>query len=119
MVHIGLQLSSFPKKARVLYFDSFGTPCPEDMRKQIKTLVKIAMPGEIPIFKENLIKVQNARTGNCGPFAMKFIEDTLDGKPFVKATPYDESLLGERQIRKYIAKFPKFTTLFGKKRTKK
>jgi len=108
-----------PKKARVLYFDSFGTPCPEDMRKQIKTLVKIAMPGEIPIFKENLIKVQNARTGNCGPFAMKFIEDTLDGKPFVKATPYDESLLGERQIRKYIAKFPKFTTLFGKKADQK
>ena len=100
-----------PKKARVLYFDSFGKPCPEDMRKQIKKLIKVAMPGEIPIFKENLIKVQRANSVNCGAFAMKFIEDTLDGVPFIKATPYDESLAGEKKIRKYIAQLPKFSKI--------
>lgn len=100
-----------PKQARVLYFDSFGKPCPEDMRKQIKKLIKVSMPGEIPIFKENLIKVQRANSVNCGPFAMKFIENTLDGVPFIKATPYDDSLSGEKKIRKYIANLPKFSKI--------
>jgi len=108
---IGWQFVINPKKARVMYFDSFGKPCPEDIRKQIKKLVKVAMPGEIPIFKENLIKVQRVNSVNCGPFAMKFIEDIMDGKPFVKATPYDESLDGEKVIKRYIAKLPKFDTL--------
>jgi len=107
-----------PKKARVLYFDSFGEPCPEDMRKQIKKLVKRSMPCrghdhdyEIPIFKENLIQVQDADTMNCGPFAMMFIKDTLAGVPFIKATPYDLSLQGERKVRKYINSLPKFSQL--------
>jgi len=107
-----------PKKARVLYFDSFGEPCPEDMRKQIKKLVKRSMPCrghdhdyEIPIFKENLIQVQDADTMNCGPFAMMFIKDTLAGVPFIKATPYDLSAQGERKVRKYIASLPRFSEL--------
>jgi len=88
----------------VNYFDSFGRPCPSDIRLQIKYIVDKMKPKTLLKFKENRIKLQNVSTNNCGYFVMKFLKDMFSGKPFVEATPFgkvSKTIQGEKQIKKF------------------
>jgi len=88
----------------VNYFDSFGRPCPSDIRLQLKYIVDKMKPKTLQKFKENRIKLQAVNTNNCGFFVMKFLKDMFSGKPFIEATPFgkiSKTLQGEQQIKKF------------------
>ena len=57
-------------------------------------------------FKINRIKFQADDSSTCGLFALKFIADMYAGHTFKVATRFtDDSIDGEKSIRKYISRW--------------
>ena len=94
------------KKAEVCYFDSLVSEPTEAVMRGIKQIMrKMADPLYFK-FKINRIKFQANDTSTCGPFALKFIADMYAGKQFKVATRFtDDSIDGEKSIRKYISRW--------------
>ena len=56
--------------------------------------------------KINMLKYQSDKTSTCGAFALRFIDDMYDGKPFKEASVFqDVEVDGEKGIRRYISKW--------------
>jgi hypothetical protein len=94
------------KKAEVCYFDSLVSEPTEAVLRGIKQIIrKMADPLYFKL-KINRIKFQADDTSTCGPFALKFIADMYSGKQFKVATRFtDDSIDGEKSIRKYISRW--------------
>ena len=57
-------------------------------------------------FKIKIINYQSNTTATCGRFALRFIADMYAGKKFKVATRFsDDSIDGEKSIRKYISRW--------------
>jgi hypothetical protein len=94
------------KRAEVCYFDSLVSEPTEAVLRGIKQIMrKMADPLYFKL-KINRIKFQADDTSTCGPFALKFIADMYAGKQFKVATRFtDDSIDGEKSIRKYISRW--------------
>ena len=51
-------------------------------------------------FKINKIKQQSAKSDNCGIFAMKFLIDKFNGKPFKFCTGFSDIVNSEKKAEK-------------------
>jgi hypothetical protein len=74
----------------VEYYDSFAEDPPESLLKELKTLVDKINPSTYLKFKINKIKNQAEDSDNCGVFAMKFLIDRFNGKPWKFCTGYND-----------------------------
>jgi hypothetical protein len=94
------------KRAEVCYFDSLVSEPTEAVMRGIKQIMrKMADPLYFK-FKINRIKFQADDSSTCGAFALKFIADMYAGKQFKVATRFtDDSIDGEKSIRKYISRW--------------
>ncbi len=92
-------------KDSVEYYDSFAREPSKSFLKQIKILLDKLKPNVYLKLKINRIKEQNVKSSNCGFFAMRFLTHRFDGKPFREVTRYDDSVKGERDIKRLKQKF--------------
>ena len=94
------------KRAECCFFDSLVSEPTEDNMRGIKMIMrKLADPLYFK-FKINRIKYQADNTATCGAFALRFIADMYEGKPFKEATRFrDKHLDGEKEIRRFISKW--------------
>lgn len=89
------------------YFDSFGEPIPDRMRKDLQEIANKLNAEKYLKLKENtLVQRQDDDSSNCGFFAVKFILDRMRGKSFAESTGFDsnikdESVGGEKDISKF------------------
>jgi len=94
-----------PKGSKsVEFYDSFAEPIKPELLKDIKMLVDKMSPDVYLKFKENKIINQFSSTNNCGYFAMQFITDRLEGKPFPDCTGYSAATKSEKDIEKWKSK---------------
>ena len=94
------------RTATVSFYDSLVSQPTKETLKGIKILVdKLDDPVYYKL-KVNQIKYQSNDSSTCGAFALRFIADMYDGKPFKEATGFvDKHLDGEKSIRSYISKW--------------
>jgi len=86
----------------VEYFDSFGAYPSKDMEQNIWDLAWKVLTTNYPKWKVNTVKKQDAKSSNCGFFAMQFLIDRMDrGKSFIEATGYDDSKRGEERVERF------------------
>jgi hypothetical protein len=96
------------KDMSVEYYDSFGDPPTKNFMKDIKKIIDKINPDVYLKFKVNKIKRQSANSDNCGIFAIKFLMDRFQGKPFVDCSGYSDVVNGEKEIKKLRTKFQEF-----------
>lgn len=85
----------------VEYYDSFGKNPPEHLREDLKKLVEKINPENYLKFKINRCVQQRSNSNNCGVFAMKFLMDRFDGKPFPECSGYSDIIKSEKMARKF------------------
>ena len=90
------------------WYDSFGEEPPQRAMKDLKRLVDKINPKTLTTFKVNRIIQQSASSSNCGWFAMRFLTDRFNGIKFKDATGYSEARKGEKDIKAFKKRFPKF-----------
>jgi hypothetical protein len=87
------------------YFDSLAEPPEKAVTKIMKRICEIMNPELMFLYKQNMVKLQNDTSSNCGQFCLKFIDDRVNGVPWVKATGFEDvvdmSKKGEKMIEKY------------------
>ena len=89
------------------YFDSFGEPIPDRMRKDLQDIAdKLDAQKYLKLKENTLVQRQDDDTPNCGFFAVKFVLDRMRGKSFAEATGFDSNLIdesvdGEKEISKF------------------
>lgn len=83
------------------FYDSFGDPPTKQFMKDIEPLIKQIHPNKYLKFVQNKIKVQDDRTSNCGYFSVKWLQDRLDGKPFIDAVKTSRTRQAEKNIQKF------------------
>lgn len=87
------------------YYDSFGVEPSKDFLKRIKLLIDKMKINVYLKLKVNKIKQQSSSTDNCGFFAMRFIMNRLDGKPFKFCSGFNDVKNGEEKIQLLKQKF--------------
>ena len=94
------------RSASVCFFDSLVSQPTKEMLKGIKILVdKMDDPVYFKL-KVNGIKYQSNDTSTCGAFALRFIDQMYEGKPFKESSGFeDKHVQGEKDIRKYISRW--------------
>ena len=94
------------KKAECCYLESLVSEPTEAVMRGIKQIMrKMADPLYFKL-KINRIKFQANDSSTCGAFALRFIADMYTGNTFKVATRFtDDSIDGEKSIRKYISKW--------------
>jgi hypothetical protein len=94
------------RRPEVCFFDSLVSQPTKQMLVGIKLLVdKFADPLSYKL-KVNQIKYQSDKTSTCGAFALRFIDQMYEGKPFKEASGFvDIHQQGEKDIRRYISKW--------------
>ena len=101
----------------VEWYDSFATPCPPDIREDLKLILKCLKPETILKLKENGVVHQSDDSTNCGYFCCKFLIDRMRNKTFAESTGYDDrvkiddSKYHENQIEKIKDRTP-FSYIF-------
>jgi hypothetical protein len=86
------------------YYDPFGQKPQEFFNAAIKPLLRSISSDKFQ-YKINRIQDQSTSSANCGFFAMRFLLDRNDHKPFKVVTKFeDHSLQGEKQINKFKQK---------------
>lgn len=97
-------------KPTVEYYDPLAEPPKPDMMRAIRRLVKrMGVPTPLQ-FKVNKIQDQSTTSANCGWFAMKFLTDRYEGKPFREASSFN-AVVGEKNIKEYKKHYKKFGRL--------
>jgi hypothetical protein len=96
------------KDSSIEYYDSFGKEPSKDFMKRLNKLISKLKPHTYLKMKINKIKEQNVKSNNCGFFACKFLIDRFNNKPFKECSGYDDSVKGEKDIKKLINKYPTF-----------
>ncbi len=71
------------------------------LMKDLKKLVDKINPGVYLKFKINKIKQQSAKSDNCGVFAMKFLIDRFNGKPFKFCTGFSDIVNSEKKPKSF------------------
>lgn len=90
----------------VEFYNPSGRPPERLMEREIKSLLKrVDQPKSQ--FKVNQIQDQDARTANCGWFAMKFLKDRYAGHPFKTSSGFN-AVIGEKNIRAFKRFYKKF-----------
>lgn len=89
------------KDMEIDFYDSFGDPPSNTIMKGVKQIADKLQADNYLKFKNNKIKQQNDRTSNCGFFAAKFLIDRFAGKHFTQASGFDDSVKGEKDIKKF------------------
>lgn len=89
-------------------YDSFGRDPGEDLLKDIKLIADKLDSPEYLKLKINKIVNQKSSTNNCGYFSCQFLLDRFSGKRFRECSGYNDSLRGERDIKKIIDKYKTF-----------
>jgi hypothetical protein len=92
----------------VEYYDSFGRDPPASLMKDLKQMIDKINPNVYLKFKINKIKQQSVSSDNCGFFAMQFLIDRFNGKPFKECSGYSEVAKGEKKAEKFKHKLEKF-----------
>lgn len=95
------------KDSSIEYYDSFAKEPTKDFMKRLNKLISKLKPHTYLKMKINKIKDQS-NTSNCGFFACKFLIDRFNNKPFKECSGYDNSVKGEKDIKKLINKYPTF-----------
>ena len=94
------------KKSECCFFDSLVSEPTEAVMRGIKQIMHKMDDSLYFKFKVNRIKYQSNTSATCGPFALRFIADMYENKTFKVATRFiDDSIDGEKSIRKYISKW--------------
>ncbi len=84
-------IDSSPKGSHsVEWYDSFARPMPEDIKQDVKLILKCLKPSTILKLKENAVLHQKDDSSNCGYFCIKFLIDRYRNKTFAEATGYDD-----------------------------
>lgn len=83
------------------FYDSFGDPPTKQFMKDIEPLIRQIHPNKYLKFIQNKIKVQDDRSSNCGYFSVKWLQDRLDGKPFIDAVKTSRTRQAEKNIKKF------------------
>jgi len=88
------------------FFDSFGDPIDNKLRKDLKDIAEKLDAQTFLKLKENSIQLQDDRTSTCGFHCIRFILDRHRGKTFSQATGYDDkvkddSIRGEGEINRF------------------
>lgn len=96
------------KNSSIEYYDSFAKEPTKDFMKRLNKLISKLKPHTYLKMKINKIKEQNLKSNNCGFFACKFLIDRFNNKPFKECSGYDNSIKGEKDIKKLINKYPTF-----------
>jgi len=112
---VSLLVDARPKgDASVEYYDSYGEDLPKDIQKALKKVVDKMYANTYLKVKVNRIKHQSLNSSNCGPFAIKFIQDRLGrNKTFQQASGYEDAIKSdvgrsEEEIEKFKT-MPAFT----------
>jgi hypothetical protein len=85
----------------VEYYDSFASDPSDQFMKDIKLVISKLKPESYLRFKVNKIIDQRSNSDNCGLFAMKFLMDRYEGKPFKDCTGFSDVLKSEKKIKKF------------------
>jgi len=105
---IGVYIDARPNSDQVLeYYDSFAEEPPENFMHEIKKLIDKIHPKDYLKFKINRIKEQSVTSDNCGFFAMKFIMNRLNDKPWKDCTGYSDVINSEKKIEQFKNKIKK------------
>jgi hypothetical protein len=94
------------------YYDSFGEKLPKSIENKVKEIARIINPETMFKFKYNRIQMQPDKSGDCGWYAIKFLDKRFNGIPFSEATYYDKFIekmkkqidmsgQGQKEIDKY------------------
>lgn len=82
------------------YYDSFAKSPSKQFMKDIKKIIDKLKLDVYLKFKANKIKDQNAKTQNCGWFAMQFLLNRFRGLPFKDVSGYSDTVKGEKSVKK-------------------
>jgi hypothetical protein len=96
------------KNDAVEYFDSFGRDPPHQFLVGIKSIINKLHPTVYMKLKINRIIEQRANSSTCGYFAMLFLLNRYQGKPFKDCTGYSDVTHGEKEANELKNKFKKF-----------
>lgn len=99
------------KDKSIEYYDPFGVPIPEDIRK--RTITWLSNKLDSPVYlklKENLVKNQSVTNQNCGWHCMNFLYQRSNDVPFAEATGFalkkkSDVEKHEKQVRGLKKKF--------------
>jgi hypothetical protein len=89
-------------------YDSFGRDPDRDLLKDIKSVADKLDSPEYLKLKINKIVRQKDTTNTCGYMAAKFLVDRFKGIPFKECSGYNDSIRGEKDIKKVVDKYKKF-----------
>ena len=93
-------------RAEICYYDSLTSDPSEECLRGLKALMKRMDDPLYYVLKINKVKYQSNTTATCGAFALKFLDDMYHGKKFKEATGYDDHVNGEKDIKRYISRWP-------------
>lgn len=93
------------KDMSVEYYDSFADSPSKQFLKDIKKIIDALKSNVYLKFKVNKIKDQNAKTRNCGWFAMRFLINRFKNIPFKDISGYSDTVKGEKNVKKLKAEF--------------
>ncbi len=85
----------------VEFFDSFGEDPSDMFLKDLRGVVQKLSPEQYLKLKINKVVQQHANSNNCGFFAMKFLIERMQGKPFPEATKFSKVRQGEKDIKEF------------------
>lgn len=74
------------------YYNPLADHLPPDIRADLKRIADKLAPHAMLKLKINQVKQQSNNSNNCGEFAMRFLMDRFNGKPFSEATGWDDGL---------------------------
>lgn len=83
------------------FFDSYADPIDEKLLRDVKLMADKVNSGSYLKLKENMIKLQNAKSSNCGWFCCQFLIDRLRGKRFPEASKFSDVIRGEASVEHF------------------
>lgn len=99
-----------PKNDKTIeYFDSYADEPDGSFGPQIKKVIDHLAPETYLKYKINRIKKQAESSSECGYFAMQFLMDRMEGKPFKDASGFSDVRAGQKGIKKFKSELKSFS----------